>query len=316
MSQKNWLKLVVGVLLFITLLFAQIDLGKQVKGLLAIDKGGTGATTAAGARTNLDAAVIGHTHTGYAVSGANSDITSLTGLTTALTIPQGGTGATTAAGARTNLDAAITSHTHTGFAVSGANGDITSLTGLTTPLSVAQGGSGVSTICTTGYAFFAGASGVRACDSSFVWDNTNKRLGVGKSPGTAVDVNGTVTATAVTASGALTGASIAVPKQLGFSYFDYYTVLVAQTIPGLWSPEYAAATMTKASCMADVANEVIQITNAGSNALTANLTCGNGTWASTTSFSLPTVAQNSQIGLSIISGSGKRVNVSIRYTGN
>lgn len=38
-----------------------------------------------------------------AAAGANSDITSLSGLTTALTVAQGGTGATTAAGARINF---------------------------------------------------------------------------------------------------------------------------------------------------------------------------------------------------------------------
>jgi len=56
---------------------------------IAVGAGGTGAITAASARTNLSAAK----------SGANSDITSLTGLTTALTVGQGGTGATTLAGA-------------------------------------------------------------------------------------------------------------------------------------------------------------------------------------------------------------------------
>jgi hypothetical protein len=60
---------------------------------LAIEEGGTGANTAAGARTAI----------GAAASGANSDITSLTGLTTALSIAQGGTGANTAADARTAL---------------------------------------------------------------------------------------------------------------------------------------------------------------------------------------------------------------------
>ncbi|HGG0601644.1 TPA: tail fiber domain-containing protein, partial [Enterobacter roggenkampii] len=40
---------------------------------------------------------------GKAAKGANSDITSLSGLTTALSLEQGGTGAATAAGARTNL---------------------------------------------------------------------------------------------------------------------------------------------------------------------------------------------------------------------
>jgi hypothetical protein len=49
---------------------------------IAVAYGGTGATTATGARTNLSAAQ----------SGANSDITSLSGLTTPLSETQGGTG--------------------------------------------------------------------------------------------------------------------------------------------------------------------------------------------------------------------------------
>jgi len=60
---------------------------------LAVANGGTGASTAGDARTNLSAAS----------SGANSDITSITGLTTDLTVAQGGTGASTAATALSNL---------------------------------------------------------------------------------------------------------------------------------------------------------------------------------------------------------------------
>ena len=52
---------------------------------IALLYGGTGATTASGARSNL----------GAAASGTNSDITSLTGLTTPLSIAQGGLGLTT-----------------------------------------------------------------------------------------------------------------------------------------------------------------------------------------------------------------------------
>ena len=60
---------------------------------LAVTTGGTGASTAANARTNL----------GAAKSGANSDISSLSGLTTALSVAQGGTGGTTASAGLANL---------------------------------------------------------------------------------------------------------------------------------------------------------------------------------------------------------------------
>tara|TARA_R110000868_G_C10960758_1_gene768472 strand:+ start:3550 stop:6012 length:2463 start_codon:yes stop_codon:yes gene_type:complete len=115
-------------------------------GTLPITQGGTGATTAASARTNLGATGIGtsvftaattaaaRTAIAAAASGANSDITSISGLTTALTVAQGGTGAITAGAARTNLSAAA----------SGSNSDITSLapaSGLTVgaPTGGAQG---------------------------------------------------------------------------------------------------------------------------------------------------------------------------------
>jgi len=60
---------------------------------LAVNLGGTGATAANIARNNL----------GAAKSGANSDISSLSGLSTALSIGQGGTGDSTASGALANL---------------------------------------------------------------------------------------------------------------------------------------------------------------------------------------------------------------------
>ena len=83
---------------------------------LAVADGGTGASTAANARTNLSAAA----------SGANSDITSLTGLTTALSVAQGGTAATTAAGARTSLGLVI------GTDVLAPNGSAANLTSFPT----------------------------------------------------------------------------------------------------------------------------------------------------------------------------------------
>lgn len=60
---------------------------------LPITSGGTGGTTQATARSGI----------GAAASGANSDITSLSGLTTALSIAQGGTGGTSQATAQSAL---------------------------------------------------------------------------------------------------------------------------------------------------------------------------------------------------------------------
>ena len=61
---------------------------------LGTARGGTGSSTAAGARTNI----------GAASAGVNNDITSVTGLTTALSVGQGGTDAANAADALFNLN--------------------------------------------------------------------------------------------------------------------------------------------------------------------------------------------------------------------
>lgn len=75
-------------------------------GTLPVANGGTGATTAAAARSALGAAASSHNHSA-------SEITSGT-----LPVARGGTGATTAAAALTALGAAASSHTHSGYASS------------------------------------------------------------------------------------------------------------------------------------------------------------------------------------------------------
>ena len=102
---------------------------------LAVADGGTGSSTAAGARTNLGLGSMAvQNATSISVSGGT-----ITGITD-ITVADGGTGASNAADARSNLSAAKT----------GSNNDITELTGLTVPLSVAQGGTGINTSTGTG----------------------------------------------------------------------------------------------------------------------------------------------------------------------
>lgn len=88
---------------------------------LAVVSGGTGAETASAARTNL----------GAAASGANSDITSLTGLTTPISVAQGGTGyvanrSISAVGRASNVVTITTTAAH-GYAVN----DIVTVTAVT-----------------------------------------------------------------------------------------------------------------------------------------------------------------------------------------
>src|SRR5258706_387935 len=59
-----------------------VALTSDVSGTLAVANGGSGAASASAARANL----------GAAASGANSDITSLAGLTTPVSATQGGSG--------------------------------------------------------------------------------------------------------------------------------------------------------------------------------------------------------------------------------
>jgi plastocyanin len=175
-----------------------------IGGTLAVASGGTGAATASGARLNL----------GAAASGANSDITSLSNLSTPLSIAQGGTGASTAAGARSAISAAA----------SGANSDITALSGLTTALSVGQGGTGSTTASgarTNLGATSIGASMFTLADPSAVTfprfnaDNTISALdaasfrtaigaGTSSTTGTVTSVSGTGSANGLSLSGTVT----------------------------------------------------------------------------------------------------------------
>lgn len=165
--------------------------------LVPVNVGGTGASTASGARTSLSAAS----------SGANSDITSLSSLSTPLSVAQGGTAATSASAARTSLSAAA----------SGANSDITSLSSLSTPLSVLQGGTGSTTASGARTNLVAAASGANSDITSL--SNLSTPLSVaqgGTAATTAAGARSSISAAALGANSDITSLSaLSTPLSIG-----------------------------------------------------------------------------------------------------
>jgi hypothetical protein len=141
---------------------ATVTSGTWQGSAVAVLYGGTGATTASGARANL----------GAAASGANSDITSLSGLTSALSAPQGGTGFTSyttgdllyansaTSLARLNDEAVGNALISGGVGVAPAWGKIGLTTHVSGTLAVGNGGTGATTL--TGYLVGNGTSAVTA----------------------------------------------------------------------------------------------------------------------------------------------------------
>ena len=121
---------------------------------LPVASGGTGASTAGNARTNLSAAS----------SGANSDITSITGLTTALTVAQGGTGAAT--------------HTSKGVLIGNGTSAVTTVSPGTSGNVLTSDGTSWTSTANTEYLkawvnFFLEPALASAADLLFLFNNTS-----------------------------------------------------------------------------------------------------------------------------------------------
>jgi hypothetical protein len=226
-------------------------------GILPVLQGGTGANNAPSARTNLGATGIGssvftaattdaaRTAIAAAASGANSDITSLAGLTTPLSVAQGGTGSATAAGARTNLSAAA----------SGANTDITSL----------NPASGLTVGTPTG-----GTQGLGTINAAGLFIN-GVGVGTGSGSVTSIAVSGgttglTTSGGPVTTSGTITfgGTLVAANGGTGQTSYTDGQLLIGNTATGGLSK----ATIT--------AGSGITVTN-GNGSITIASTAGAGT---------------------------------------
>lgn len=120
--------------------------GADTSGVLQPEKGGTGATSTAAAP--------------FALKGANSDITSLTGLTTALSVGQGGTGRNTLTANNVILGNGTS---QVGLVAPGTSGNVLTSNG-TTWTSAAPAGGGAWTFIQT---FNAGGQSVIQIENLF-----------------------------------------------------------------------------------------------------------------------------------------------------
>ena len=287
--------------------------GGSIAGItdLAVADGGTGASSAADARTNLGVTATG-ADTAYAFRSNNlSDLASastartnlglgtiatqaassvtitggsVTGITD-ITVADGGTGASTAANARTNL----------GAAASGANGDITSITGLTTALTVAQGGTGVTTSTGTGNAVLSNSptlvTPALGTPSALVGTNitgTASGLTAGNVT-TNANLTGAVTSTGnATSLGSFTSAQLATALTdetgSGANVFATSPTLVT---PILGTPTSATLTNATGLPLSTGVTGTLPVANGGTGTATPSIVAGTnvtvtGTWPNQT----------------------------------
>ena len=177
----------------------------NVTGTVAVANGGTGATTAALARTSLSAAA----------SGANGDITSLTGLATALSVAQGGTGASTLTG--------LLRGTGTTAVTGGSTVALTSeVTGM---LPIANGGTAATTAAAARTNLGLGSAATLAAASTNTLSAVVQRDASGNfSAGT---ITATLTGTASTATSLVGGNTTTLLGALGYQSAANVTTLLA-----------------------------------------------------------------------------------------
>jgi len=181
---------------------------------LAVADGGTGASDAAGARTNLGLGTMAtQAASGVAITGGSMSNVSITGGSisgiTDLAITDGGTGASTASGARTNLGLGTIS-TQDANNVSITGGSISGIT----DLAIADGGTGASDVATArsnlGTVSDPGSNGILARTSSNTTTARSITAGTGitVSDGGGVSGNPVITNAGVTSLAAGTGIAL------------------------------------------------------------------------------------------------------------
>lgn len=178
----------------------------SISGTIAISGGGTGSTTASGARSNLG---IGTSDTPTFNTVYLSNLNASRALISDSSKQVSSSVVTsTELGYLSGVSSAIQTQINT-KAANGANSDITSLSGLSTPLSVAQGGTGASTVSTARTALGVGTSDTPTFSSTILSNLNASRVLIS-------DSTKTVSSSAVTATelGYLSGTTSTIQTQL------------------------------------------------------------------------------------------------------
>jgi hypothetical protein len=238
--------------------------GGSVTGItdITVADGGTGASTAANARTNL----------GAAASGANSDITSITGLTTALTVAQGGTGVTTSTGTGnavlSNSPTLVTPTLGTP-----ASATLTNATGLP----VSTGVSGLGTGVATALAVNVGSAGAAVVNGG--------ALGT-PSSGTATNLTGLPLSTGVTGTLPVANGGTGVTTSTG-SGNNVLSTSPTLVTPILGTPTSATLTNATGLPLSTGVTGTLPVANGGTGTATPSIVAGTnvtvtGTWPNQT----------------------------------
>ncbi len=276
---------------------ALIDLASDITGILPIANGGTGLTSA----PSYGQLLMGNSSGGYTLTATSSlglstlsiggsdtqvqfnnsgNLSGNSGLTYTSTANRltatyvSSTGISGSYVSSTSLTSgSFTLGSLTGFLKATAGVISTALVDLTSNvtgiLPVANGGSGTSTAFTAGSVVFADSNNKYSqSNSSFFWDNTNKRLGIGTaSPGTAFEVSGTATASHIKGGGSTPSISAGVGAGTGGIALISGTDTAGQiTVTAGVLPTAAAtiATVTFATAYSGI--PYVQITPANSTA--------------------------------------------------